>query len=135
VLAAATPSAIRRWIGLLVASGHLERYESDDGYPLLRVARTDDPPRIAAVPAAPANGGAASPADEALFERLRAWRRETAAAAAVPPYVVLADKTLRALAAARPTEAGELATVPGIGPAKLERYGTALLELMEAPPE
>ena len=138
VLAAATPSSIRRWIGLLIASGHLERYESDDGYPLLRVVRTDDPPRIAtaAVAAAGVGGGSElSPADEALFERLRAWRRETAAAASVPAYVVLADKTLRALAAARPAAGDELAAVPGIGPAKLERYGPALLELMEAPPE
>jgi superfamily II DNA helicase RecQ len=85
--------------------------------------------------AAAAGGSELSPADEALFERLRAWRRETAAAASVPAYVVLADKTLRALAAARPAAGDELAAVPGIGPAKLERYGPALLELMEAPPE
>jgi superfamily II DNA helicase RecQ len=135
-LAAATPTAIRRWIGLLVASGHFERYESDDGYPLLRVARTDEPPRIASAAAEAASGsGPVSSADEALFERLRAWRRETAAAAAVPAYVVLADRTLRALAAARPAAEEELAAVPGIGPAKLERYGPALLELMEAPQE
>jgi ATP-dependent DNA helicase RecQ len=135
VLAAATPSSIKRWIGLLVASGHFERYESDDGYPLLRVARLDDPPRIAASAAPAANGEALPPADEALFERLRAWRRETAAAASVPAYVVLADKTLRALATARPTAEADLAAVPGIGPAKLERYGAALLGLMEAAPE
>ena len=60
---------------------------------------------------------------------------ETAAAAEVPAYVVLADKTLRALAASRPSAAADLAAVPGIGPTKLERYGPALLELMEAPPE
>jgi ATP-dependent DNA helicase RecQ len=136
-LAGATPTAIRRWLSLLIASGHLERYESHDGYPLLRVARTDDPPRITAVPAAaaPDGGPAPSPADEALFERLRAWRRETADAQSVPAFVVLADRTLRALAAARPGSSGELAAVPGIGPAKLERYGPALLELVEeAPP-
>jgi ATP-dependent DNA helicase RecQ len=135
-LASATPTSIRRWIGLLIASGHLARYESDDGYPLLRVARTHDPPRIAAVPAAAAPDGdpRASPADEALFERLRAWRRETADAQSVPAFVVLADRTLRALAAARPANETELADVSGIGPAKLERYGAALLEVMEAPP-
>jgi ATP-dependent DNA helicase RecQ len=127
-LAAATPTAIRRWIGLLVASGHLERYESEDGYPLLRVVRTDDPPQIAAAAAPPAD---VAPEDEGLFERLRAWRRETAAAASVPAYVVLADKTLRAIAAAKPATEAQLADVPGIGPAKLERYGPALLRLLE----
>ena len=93
-------------------------------------ARTDEPPpRIAAVPRRRPASPPASPADEALFERLRAWRRETAAAtSAVPAFVVLSDRTLRALAAARPADEAELADVSGIGPAKLERYGAALLE-------
>jgi superfamily II DNA helicase RecQ len=129
LLAVATPAAIRRWIGRLIDSGHLERYESDDGFPLLRVARLDDPPRL--VDAAPtADGAESSPADLALFERLRAWRRAAAAAAEVPAFVVLSDRTLRALATARPASLGELADVPGIGPAKLERYGAAVLELV-----
>jgi ATP-dependent DNA helicase RecQ len=129
LLAAATPTAIRRWIGRLIDSGHLVRYESDDGFPLLRVSRLDDPPRL--VEAAPtADAAESSPADLALFERLRAWRRATAAAAEVPAFVVLSDRTLRALATARPASLGELADVPGIGAAKLERYGTAVLELV-----
>jgi ATP-dependent DNA helicase RecQ len=130
-LAAATPSAIRRWIGRLVESGHLERYESEDGFPLLRVARVDEPPPLAGPTPVP-DGELESPEDEALFERLRAWRRETATEAEVPAYVVLPDRTLRALAAGRPANPDELANVPGIGPAKLERYGSAVLELIAA---
>jgi superfamily II DNA helicase RecQ len=65
--------------------------------------------------------------DAGLFERLRSWRRETARAESVPAFRVFSDRTLRALAVARPADEQELAAVPGVGPAKLERYGEALL--------
>jgi DNA helicase-2/ATP-dependent DNA helicase PcrA len=67
--------------------------------------------------------------DEELFERLRAWRTEQAGAASVPAYVVCTDATLTALAEARPGTDAELLAVPGIGRAKLERYGAQLLAL------
>jgi ATP-dependent DNA helicase RecQ len=131
-LAAASPSAIKRWIGRLIESGHLERYESDDGFPLLRVGRSDDPPHLIEA-VHPPDGAPLSTEEQGLFERLRAWRRATAAETEVPAYVVLADRTLRALAASRPATEVELAAVPGIGPAKLERYGAAVLELVNGP--
>lgn len=67
--------------------------------------------------------------DEDLFERLRAWRLETANAASVPAFVVFTDATLVALAEARPTTEAELLAVPGVGRAKLERYGADVLAL------
>jgi ATP-dependent DNA helicase RecQ len=70
-------------------------------------------------------------ADSALFEALRAWRRERAAREDVPAFVVLHDSTLLALAAARPRDRAALAEVPGIGAAKLERFGAELLAVME----
>jgi DNA helicase-2/ATP-dependent DNA helicase PcrA len=69
--------------------------------------------------------------DEALFERLRAWRSSTAAEAKVPAYVVFTDATLVAIAETMPQDAGALARVPGVGPAKLERYGSAVLEVLQ----
>jgi ATP-dependent DNA helicase RecQ len=66
------------------------------------------------------------PADP-LFEALRAARREIAAAAGVPPYVVFHDSTLREIAQARPQSLGELAGIQGVGEAKLKRYGAAML--------
>ena len=48
----------------------------------------------------------------------------------MPPYVVFHDRTLAALAAARPRDREALRQVPGIGPAKLEAYGDALLALL-----
>ena len=68
--------------------------------------------------------------DEELFERLRAWRSSVAADAKVPAYVVFTDATLVAIAEALPPDLGRLARIPGVGPAKLERYGDQVLELL-----
>jgi ATP-dependent DNA helicase RecQ len=70
--------------------------------------------------------GAEGPADP-LFDALRAKRRELAAEAGVPPYVVFHDSTLREIAEARPSSLSELANVQGVGEAKLKRYGEAML--------
>ena len=64
-------------------------------------------------------------------ERLRAWRLERAREDGVPPYVVFHDSVLHAIADARPSSLGELAQIAGVGPAKLERYGEAVLALVE----
>ena len=67
-----------------------------------------------------------------LFEALREARRTLAKEAGVPPYVVFHDSTLREIAAARPGTLHELAEVQGVGSAKLERYGAAMLEAVAA---
>jgi ATP-dependent DNA helicase RecQ len=74
------------------------------------------------------------PADP-IFEALRAARREIAAAAGVPPYVVFHDSTLRGIAEARPSSLAELARIQGVGAAKLERYGEAMLAVVAAEEE
>ena len=60
-------------------------------------------------------------------QALREWRLARARADEVPAYVVFNDRTLAELAARTPRTIAELAAVPGIGPAKLERYGPELL--------
>jgi ATP-dependent DNA helicase RecQ len=67
-----------------------------------------------------------------LFEALRARRRELAAEAGVPPYVIFHDSTLREMAELRPTTAFALSRVSGVGAAKLDRYGEAFLEVLRA---
>ena len=67
--------------------------------------------------------------DPALLERLRAWRRAQAKQKGVPSYVIFHDSTLGALAAERPQSREALGQVRGVGPAKLDAYGAALLEL------
>ncbi|PZV24930.1 MAG: DNA helicase RecQ [Cyanobium sp.] len=71
-------------------------------------------------------------ADLELLQRLKDWRREQAREQAVPPYVVFHDRTLVELAARRPLQIAELAAISGIGAAKLERYGSDLLSLLNS---
>ncbi|PZM13734.1 DNA helicase RecQ [Rhizobium tubonense] len=68
--------------------------------------------------------------DAELFEALRAERTKIARALEVPPYVVFPDTTLIALATGRPKNRDQLLGVPGIGQAKLERYGDAFLAVI-----
>ena len=72
------------------------------------------------------------PVDEALLAALKSWRRGVATTRQVPPYVVMHDKTLNELASRRPESLDALADVSGIGPAKLETYGSELIELIGA---
>ena len=85
--------------------------------------------------ASAASGGAPrtaglSAADAALFEELRAERMKIAKTLGVPPYVLFPDTTLIAMANERPGSADEMLAISGVGQAKLERYGDALLEVI-----
>ncbi len=66
-------------------------------------------------------------ADEALYDRLRAWRRRAAADRGVPPFLVFPDATLKAIAEARPRSLDDLAQVKGVGPGKLAGFGDEVL--------
>ena len=68
--------------------------------------------------------------DNELFQLLRRWRSDTAKEQAVPAYVILHDKTLRELAEVRPISYGLLASITGMGSAKIEHYGDELLALI-----
>ena len=72
--------------------------------------------------------GEANPVGDPLFEALRELRRELAAEAQVPPYVVFHDSTLREMAKARPSTIGELGQIGGVGSKKLEAYGERFLQ-------
>jgi len=68
--------------------------------------------------------------ENTLFESLRAWRLQRSTEDDVPAYVVANDATLAAIAERQPRTGTELLDVPGIGPAKLEKYGEEILELI-----
>jgi DNA helicase-2/ATP-dependent DNA helicase PcrA len=68
--------------------------------------------------------------DEELHERLRDWRKQVAAAASVPAYVVFTDATLAAIAERRPEDVPGLSAIAGIGPRKLELYGGQVMALV-----
>ena len=75
-------------------------------------------------------GAAPEDVDAELLSALKSWRREQASQQGVPPYVVFHDRTLQELAARCPTDLQTLAGISGIGAAKLERYGSALLAVL-----
>jgi len=66
---------------------------------------------------------------EALAAQLREWRAAEAKRLRVPAYVVMHDRTLTAIAQARPANPRQLVEISGMGPAKAERFGEAILEL------
>ena len=66
--------------------------------------------------------------DERLFQRLRALRKQLADEYHVLPYMIFSDEKLRAMVRRRPANVEELLEVPGVGRAKLQRYGDAFLE-------
>jgi DNA helicase-2/ATP-dependent DNA helicase PcrA len=69
------------------------------------------------------------------YRVLKDWRRQRASEDGVPAYVVFHDRTLAEIAQRHPTTEGELAAVSGVGPARLERYGEAVLaEIARAEP-
>ncbi|MCH8811947.1 MAG: ATP-dependent DNA helicase RecQ [Gemmatimonadetes bacterium] len=75
-----------------------------------------------------AEPGPLSEEGEALFQTLRELRKSIADRQSVPAYIVFSDKTLRAMAEARPSTPQEFLAVSGVGPLKLERYGEAFME-------
>ncbi len=70
------------------------------------------------------------PEAQARFEALRELRGRLRDGK--PAYVVFDNKTLVAIARDAPITETELRHIPGVGPAKLERYGEPVLELMRA---
>ena len=135
---------VREWVYQLVAQEFLA--QTDGEYPLLKLGRRarEVLRGIAEVrlrqPAIQKKDRAASssssrpslpiadgPYDRQLFETLRAWRRAEAQERGVPPYVIFSDRTLRELARLRPSTRYELRGIYGIGDAKLEAFGDAVL--------
>ena len=123
--------------------------ETQDGYPVLslnalswEVLRGERKVHIAAAAAstrrsrsesAASDGGAQdTPADDALFERLRSLRKKLADQSGVPPYVIFHDATLREMARRAPANLEQFAGLPGVGQAKLARYGQLFTDEIRA---
>ncbi|GAC1327784.1 MAG: hypothetical protein NVSMB28_24570 [Collimonas sp.] len=68
--------------------------------------------------------------EQAIFEKLRWWRVETARKHNVPAYVIFHDATMREIAKAQPASLDDLRGVSGVGEKKLETYGAEIVELI-----
>lgn len=71
------------------------------------------------------------PQDVALLNDLKAWRRIQAEEERRPAYMILVDSVLMSIAAAKPATIAELGRVKGIGMTKLDRYGAAILAVVD----
>ena len=74
----------------------------------------------------------AEESSDPTYLALKRWRRERAKNDEIPAYVVFHNSTLAEIATRRPTTITELASVPGVGPTKLERYGSEVLSTLSA---
>ncbi len=93
-----------------------------------RLDDTEEPPKPPDKPAA--RGELAYDPD--LFETLRKTRKELADAANVPPYVIFSDKSLAEMAAYLPRSPDALLSIHGVGRAKLDRFGSVFIDVIEA---
>ena len=70
--------------------------------------------------------------EQALFEKLRVWRNGRAQAEGVPPYVLVTNRQLAAIARTRPGTLAALQLVEGIGEAKGVRFGAEIIAVVAA---
>ncbi|NIA55620.1 DNA helicase RecQ [Massilia sp. TW-1] len=71
-----------------------------------------------------------SKSEQAIFDKLRWWRVETARAHGVPAYVVFQDATLREIAKVKPVSLDQLRGVSGVGEKKLTSYGDEIVGII-----
>ncbi len=71
-----------------------------------------------------------APEDFAVFVRLRQWRKAAAEEEGVPLYTIFTNEQLAAVARLRPGTKAELGSIAGVGEARLEKYGEAVLGLV-----
>ncbi len=130
---------LKELIEQLISGGYLLKMGSE--YPVLGVAKTGaellkgnvrlslprPTPRVASAKARRRTAARAAAGgesyDEALFERLRALRKRLASDQGVPPYIVFGDAALIAMSQIKPSDEATFGQVPGVGEAKLARYG------------
>ncbi|WP_322110981.1 DNA helicase RecQ [Steroidobacter gossypii] len=130
--------SIETWRGVARALLHQGLVqETQDGYPVLslnalswEVLRGERKVQIADAPPSGRRKSETRPgaedvhvADQPLFDRLRALRKRLADQSGVPPYVIFHDATLREMVRRAPASLEEFAAIPGVGQAKLARYG------------
>ena len=68
--------------------------------------------------------------DRTLFNSLREWRSTEAREQGVPPYLIFTNRQLLEIVRARPESPNALLSIPGVGPARVKRYGKALLKII-----
>ena len=137
--------ALMQLIDQLESQGYVFSGRSN-GFPVLELGQTQldskHPPLLVLTPSkASKQRSTSSPQvaleqkDHSLFDVLKVWRREIASARGVPAYVIASDRSLKALASARPTSRSELHQIHGFGAVKVEALADEILPLIQAQAE
>lgn len=74
-----------------------------------------------------------SPEDFAVYVKLRDWRKETAVREAVPLYTVFMNEQLAAMVQNKVTTKAGLREIQGVGDARIDKYGDAVLAILSRP--
>ncbi len=119
-------------VELLISDGVVEEFGGRTPAPARKAKAAKSVERKSAATTAAVEPVRLTADGEALAARLREWRAAEAKRLGVPAYVVLHDRTLTALAQARPANPRQLLEITGMGPAKTERFGEAILGLCGA---
>ena len=85
---------------------------------------------VQAVPLPAVRRARAEEPHDPTYVALKEWRLKRSKADDIPAYVVFHNSTLAEIASRRPKTIAELASVPGVGPTKLERYGRDVLDAL-----
>ncbi len=70
------------------------------------------------------------PVDNSLLGKLKSWRLFKAKELAMPPYIIMHDSTLEAIASSQPRSLTELSEIPGIGEHKLKKHGDEIVKIV-----
>jgi RecQ family ATP-dependent DNA helicase len=113
-------------VDLLLSDGVVEEFGGS------RPARTRAKKPMSSAKASVAEPVSLSAKGQKLAARLKEWRAAEAKRLGVPAYIVLNDRTLASVAHTCPANPRQLVEISGMGPAKTERFGAAILELCSA---
>ena len=119
-------------VELMIADGLVEEYRAEPALKSTAKSRKPIPSKSIATKKAPVEDlslDPLDPADQELLDRMRQWRSAEAKRLRVPAYVVMHDRTMRAIAMERPANPKQLQALDGMGPTKVEKFGNAILGL------
>jgi ATP-dependent DNA helicase RecQ len=68
--------------------------------------------------------------DSALWEALRACRRELASEQGIPPFMIFHDATLKDMLDHKPSSLASFSNISGVGQKKLDQYGAEFLAVL-----
>ena len=97
----------------------------DDEKPAKNRRKTDAPSA-----SAPAADAGQKVLHQATLDALSLWRKQTAQERGIPSYCVVPQRTLVAVANLRPRSLAELSRIPGLGAARIEKYGGEMLGII-----